>query len=140
MLIIEKLQDLFNQLDGNNLYLLKDIYSDDMLFEDPSHKIYGLADFIDYCSNLYSNVTSCKFVFNSTTIKDKTAFLEWNMLLAHPRLNKGNKIIVSGISKIIFEEKIIHHRDYFDLGEMLYEHLPCIGSITKLIKKKLGQK
>jgi len=29
--------------------------------------------------------------------------------------------------------KVISHRDYFDLGEMLYEHIPLLGGVIKSI-------
>lgn len=139
MSVIDRLQNVFNQLNANNLHLLKEIYADNASFEDPAHRIYGINNLTNYFSNLYSNIGSCKFIFNSTTVADKTAFLEWNMHLTHPKLNKGKVVIVSGISKIIFDEKIVYHRDYFDLGEMLYEQLPYLGAIIKQIKKRLGQ-
>jgi hypothetical protein len=34
--------------------------------------------------------------------------------------------------------KVRYHRDYFDLGAMLYEHLPLLGSLVKTIKRRLG--
>lgn len=139
MALIENLKNVFSQLNSSNLDLLKNIYSEDMIFEDPAHSIYGLKNFLHYCKELYSNLSNCTFNFETTATIESTAFLEWKMYLSHPKLNKGNTVIVSGISKIIFEEKIIYHRDYFDLGQMLYEQLPYIGFVIKKIKRKLGQ-
>ena len=58
--------------------------------------------------------------------------------ITHPRLNRGNEFSVAGVSIIKFNDKIYSHRDYFDLGAMLYEQLPLFGSMTKFIKRKLG--
>lgn len=60
------------------------------------------------------------------------------MLLQHPRLNGGSEFRVAGVSIIKFNDKIYSHRDYFDLGAMLYEQLPIIRTLTKFIKRKLG--
>lgn len=136
--MIDKLQNIFNELNTNNVESLKEVYSESIIFEDPAHQIIGLDNFMLYCHNLYKNVSKCKFEFTSISKLDGTAFLEWNMHLIHPRLNKGNEIIVPGVSKIIFADKITFHRDYFDLGAMLYEKLPCIGGIIRKIKSNLG--
>jgi hypothetical protein len=63
------------------------------------------------------------------------------MVMRHPRLRKGSPVTVEGLSRLEFdaEEKVKLHRDYFDLGEMLYENLPLIGMVVTSIKKRLGQ-
>jgi hypothetical protein len=30
------------------------------------------------------------------------------------------------------------HRDYFDLGAMLYEQLPLLGAVVRTLKGRLG--
>ncbi|HDY7901818.1 TPA: nuclear transport factor 2 family protein, partial [Vibrio vulnificus] len=53
---------------------------------------------------------------------------------------KGACVEVKGVSHLKFEAgKVIYHRDYFDLGEMLYENLPLLGGIIRAIKQRLGQ-
>ncbi|HGP4674712.1 TPA: nuclear transport factor 2 family protein, partial [Vibrio cholerae O1] len=37
------------------------------------------------------------------------------------------------------EGKVTYHRDYFDMGEMLYEQLPVLGQVIRAIKRRLGQ-
>ena len=61
------------------------------------------------------------------------------MLLQHPKLNSGKIFSVPGVSIIRYEDKIYSHRDYFDLGAMLYEQLPLLGGLIRMIKRKLGQ-
>jgi hypothetical protein len=45
---------------------------------------------------------------------------------------------LEGISHLRFGEKIDYHRDYFDLGQMVYEQIPLVGRIIKTIKKRLS--
>ena len=41
----------------------------------------------------------------------------------------------SGISRLtIAEGRVLHHRDYFDAGELLYENLPLLGSAIRLVR------
>ena len=47
---------------------------------------------------------------------------------------------VDGISTIRFggkEGKAVYHRDYYDMGEFVYERIPVVKNIIKLIKKKM---
>ncbi len=138
MNLIDNLKSVFNNLNASNTNLLEQIYSEDLIFEDPAHKIHGLKNFKIYCQNLYQRVNKCKFEFKNVEYFNGGAILEWNMLLQHPRLNGGNEFNVDGVSVVKFNDKIYSHRDYFDLGAMLYEQLPILGSLTKFIKRKLG--
>ena len=65
--------------------------------------------------------------------------VNWVMNLTHPKLNKGKSFGVPGATffKVNEEQKIIMHRDYFDAGIMLYENIPLLGSLVKLIKSRL---
>jgi hypothetical protein len=55
----------------------------------------------------------------------------------HPRLNSGKVVSVQGSSHLKgVEDKVIYHRDYLDLGAMLYEQLPLFGRIIRWFKKK----
>lgn len=133
------LQHVFGQLNANNIDLLDQVYADNIQFEDPAHKLDGLLNFKSYCRNLYQNVTICTFNFKNISYFEGGAILEWDMLLQHPKLNRGKKFTVPGISVIHYRDKIYSHRDYFDLGVMLYERLPLIGWLIRIIKCKLGQ-
>ncbi len=59
------------------------------------------------------------------------------MTYQHNKLNKGEVVTVSGSSHLQGkEDKVIFHRDYLDLGAMLYEQIPLFGKLTKWIKVK----
>jgi hypothetical protein len=62
------------------------------------------------------------------------------MLLNHSKLDAGETIRVDGSSFLKTRHgKIYYHRDYFDLGAMVYENLPILGRIIRSIRLRLGQ-
>jgi hypothetical protein len=61
------------------------------------------------------------------------------MTYSHPKLNKGQQIQVDGMSQLKFDDKIYAHRDYFDLGQMLYEQVPFLGGLIGLLKKRAAK-
>ncbi len=63
------------------------------------------------------------------------------MYLKAPSLNSGREITVDGVSLITFrgaEGKVISHRDYFDMGEFIYERVPILSSVIGFIKNKMS--
>jgi hypothetical protein len=129
--------NVYQTLSTDNLELLSIIYHQDITFIDPIHELKGFDNLYSYFKNLYENLSSCEFVINNIIEQDNQAAIYWTMSYQHPKLNKGNVVTVMGNSNIKgFEDKVIYHRDYLDLGSMLYEQLPVFGKLIKIIKKK----
>jgi len=130
---------VYQSLDKHNLGSLKEIYSDDIIFVDAMHEVSGLAALTHYFQHLYANLDYCNFNIEQVIEQHGQACVVWKMEYAHPRLNGGQRILVDGVSHLEFTDKIDRHRDYLDLGQMLYEHLPLVGSVIKAIKKRASQ-
>lgn len=129
--------NIYQTLATNNLDLLATIYHKDVTFIDPLHRVEGFDDLYQYFSGLYQNLSTCKFVINSVIFDGDEAAIYWTMTYQHNKLNKGELVTVSGSSHIQGkEDKVIYHRDYLDLGVMLYEQIPLFGKLTKWIKAK----
>ena len=129
---------IFNQLRATNTEILDDFYAINVLFEDPVGKISGLASMKAYYGNMYKEVEEIKFDFKNIAKNESVYFFTWDMWLKTPNLNKGKKFVVQGVSEIHFENNlVVYHRDYFDMGEMVYERIPIFGWITKKIKNRL---
>ncbi len=136
---IHAVGQVYQQLDKHTLSLLEGVYHQDVVFEDAAHTLEGWDALSGYFSSLYQNVNQCDFnILETQQVGDK-GFLVWEMNLKHPKLKGGNPVLVKGVSHLKFHEgRVIYHRDYFDLGEMLYENIPLLGSIIRSIKSKLG--
>ena len=137
---VAKVGSIYQQLNKYNLDLLDGIYHQDVVFEDAAHRIEGWPELKRYFSALYSNVDCCHFDIQSHQQQGDAGFITWIMNLQHPKLQRGRSIYVHGVSHLKFDQnKVIYHRDYFDLGEMLYENLPLLGSVIRTIKQRLGE-
>jgi hypothetical protein len=63
------------------------------------------------------------------------------MTLETSKLNGGKPFSVEGNSVIVFggpEGKAIYHRDYFDMGEFVYERIPVLGALVRYIKEQMA--
>ena len=79
----------------------------------------------------------CTFAFEEEVGQGDRAVLTWTMSLRHPRLNGGKLVTVPGSTHIRFHDKVFSHRDHFDAGAMLYEQLPLIGTVIRIIKDRV---
>ncbi|NGN96483.1 nuclear transport factor 2 family protein [Grimontia sp. S25] len=137
---LDRFITVYTSLRKDNLNSLDEIYSQDVVFEDPAHRIEGYHNLSRYFESMYTNVTDCRFDIHDHAVNGDVAFISWTMTLSHPKLEGGAERAVKGCTRLVLKEgRVVVHRDYFDLGEMLYEALPVLGSAVKMIKKRLGQ-
>jgi len=129
--------NVYHQLSTDNLQLLNGIYHAKVDFIDPIHEIHGFDALSHYFDGLYQNVSYCQFNVHHVVETELEAAIYWTMIYQHKQLNGGEKITVTGSSHLkAFEGKVIYHRDYIDLGEMLYENIPLLGRLIIWIKKR----
>ena len=140
MTALERFLHIYRHLNRDNLALLEEIYSTDVRFSDPAHSLEGLAVLQGYFAELYANVDSITFDFTDQHACQDQVFVQWQMRLRHPRLNGGAEILVPGISCLHFgsDGLVDEHRDYFDLGVLLYEQLPLVGPLVRSIKRRFA--
>lgn len=133
---VEKFKEYFTQMRFGDDTVLNEIYSDNVIFIDPIHRINGIENLKSYFKKLNDNLIDGSFLFIDESIRDNTAYLQWemNLYLKRPRKN----VKASGISVLSVEQKIIKHRDYFDAGELFYENIPFLGKIIHFLKKKIA--
>jgi hypothetical protein len=129
----------FAALDGSNLHRLEQLYSHDVRFSDPLHEIQGLPALHEYFTELYANVSELGFTFHGyDQVQDGVGYLRWTLHYRHPRLRHGQPIEVVGCSYLLWHEKVYQHRDYFDAGALLYDHLPLMGAAIGWLKGRLA--
>lgn len=129
---------VYSELDKDKLASLESLYHPDVVFEDPAHKVEGWPALEAYFRRLFTNVTHCVFTIEESMSDAHQGYVVWTMTFSHPKLSKGEPRSVKGCSHLIFaDNRVIKHRDYFDLGEMLYEAIPILGRVVKMIKAGL---
>jgi len=134
--IVEKFNAMYQTLDKDNMHLLRDVYSDDIVFVDALHEIKGIDALEKYFAGMYQNLLYCRFDIHDVQSGDASAYLSWKMDYAHPKLGGKENISVDGVTHLKFDEKITYHRDYADMGQMLYENIPLLGSAIRYVKKQ----
>ncbi|PSJ45789.1 nuclear transport factor 2 family protein [Zobellella endophytica] len=129
---------LYQGLSPAGLQALREVYAPDVHFCDPAHELRGVSALQAYFEGLFAHVSQCRFDIAQAMEQDGEAFIRWQMHLVHPRLNGGAGITVPGVSHLRFDGQVYYHRDYFDLGNLLYEQLPVLGGVIRALKRRLS--
>ena len=137
---LRRFAQAFATLDKHNLHLLDSLYSQDIAFADPLHQVHGLPELRRYFSELYSHISQLRFDYQGfDEVAEGEGYLRWKMSFCHPRLNSGKVVRVEGCSHLMWRDnKVYRHRDYFDAGAMLYEHLPVFGRVISWLKRRIA--
>ena len=136
--LLSDFKQLYQKLDETSIAKLDQVYAAGIKFKDPVHDIEGLVALQDYLSAQSEGLTECRFEYLDELLDDNSAYIKWVMRFRHSKL--GNRLIsVRGVSHIHFSDKIDFHEDIYDMGAMLYEQVPLLGSITRWLKARLAR-
>ena len=141
--ILARSVEFFHKLDKSHMDLVEQFYDKNVVFQDPVHQLKGSTEIRRYYEGLYKNVDEIRFEY-SKQLEDKdkdTVVLVWRMYLKTQKINSGKELTVDGTSVITFgglEGKAISHRDYFDMGEFVYEQVPILKSLIRYIKGRMA--
>ena len=141
--LLQDLMGAYGEFNQSSVQRLLGLYRDDVLFIDPVTQIKGKEALREYFLEMAAGLNQCHFDFESVISQSHLpdnfdTSLFWTMRFSHPKLASGELISVKGCSHLRHtSQQIIFHRDYYDLGEMLYEQVPVVGSLVRYIKNRL---
>jgi len=115
------------------------LYTQDIEFRDPLHTTLGILALKSYMKNLYANSRDIRFEYTDELYGENWATISWLMHFRHPSLAGGKLISVRGITQIRFTDRIFYHEDFYDLGAMIYQHVPILGRIIRFINQRIGR-
>ncbi len=135
---IEGFKGLYASFDSTMVKRLPDFYGKLVNFKDPVHELKGLDELRNYFSSFLSPGMQCRFVYTNQLVGAGQAFLQWQMHYRHPRLEDGRELILNGASVVKFTSHVFYHEDFYDMGAMIYQHIPVLGWAVKKINARIG--
>lgn len=137
---LTKLQQFFVSLSPQSVLQLHDVYCADAYFKDPFNEVHDLAAIERIFSHMFVQVEAPRFVIHETLLQGESAFLVWDFRFRMRRWNTAEQV-VRGSSHIKFaaDGKVAYHRDYWDVAEELYEKLPVLGGLMRVLKSAARQ-
>ena len=135
----EKIEYIINALRADNLQILDAFYDPNLHFVDPIGELRGLDKMKAYYAKMYKNVQEIKFDFHEIKGEGNDFFGTWTMSLTASKLNGGKPVQASGVSHIRFDAQnnlVVYHRDYLDMYEFIYQHIPFVGYVTRKVNEQ----
>ncbi|TQV80071.1 nuclear transport factor 2 family protein [Exilibacterium tricleocarpae] len=136
--VVERFKRYYEIYDPDTLDDLDAVYSDDIEFRDPIHTLSGRIEVKAYLRDMARNLNSCRFFYLDEQVMPGVAFIKWNMHFSHPKLAGGKEVMVRGITEVRFNERIYYHEDFYDMGAMVYEHVPLLGRLVQWLRRRLA--
>lgn len=138
MFNVEQFKQLYQTFNTETIAQLRTLYNSAIIFKDPIHQLKGIDALTDYFANFCNPDTHYQFEFINQIISHNQAFFQWQMHYSHPQLKNGKPLSLNGSTLIKFNSHIIYHEDFYDMGAMIYQHLPVLGWAVKKINARIA--
>ena len=114
-----------------------DIFDSKICFEDPFQKVIGIEKVYKVFEHMFQSLYAPRFIVNEIVCVKQIAYLRWTFTYQRSYKHPIEKF--TGVSRVQFLEdgKVLSHVDYWDAAENIYEKIPLLGFIMRLIKKRI---
>lgn len=122
----------YEQLQPLDLDRLGQLYTEDCRFKDPFNEVQGVAAVRHIFAHMFETIESPRFVVREAFSEGDQAFLSWDF--------HAGRFVICGATHLRFapDGRVQDHRDYWDAAEELYEKLPVLGALMRLLRRKLA--
>ena len=134
---INRVRQFFEGLSRESIARIDSVYAEDAYFKDPFNEVRGLPAVRGIFEHMFEQVGSPHFAIRDFAVTGEQAFLTWDFTFRFKR-SPDTEQVIHGASHLRFspEGKVSFHRDYWDAAEELYEKLPVLGGLMRLIKRR----
>lgn len=117
---------------------LGELYTEDAFFKDPFNEVRGVPQIARIFGHMFEQVDAPRFVVHERIAQGDAAFLTWDFVFGFRRPLPAGEQTVRGCSHLRFEAdgRVSFHRDYWDAAEELYEKIPVLGALMRVLRRR----
>jgi len=129
---MDALLDWFQNFNAGSLQKLQDFYTEDCYFRDPFNEAHNREQLHALFTDMLK-LQDLRFVILERIQQGQKAFITWDF---HFKI-MGKAQCIHGGSLMTFADdgRVKSHVDYWDAATNVYEKLPGLGSVIRLVKK-----
>jgi hypothetical protein len=118
---------------------LADLVAPDVHFKDPFNDVRGAARMIACLRMMYDHGTP-RFEILDRSLGATAGYLLWRYI--NDPGNGRPPTAIDGMSEVRFraDGRVAEHLDHWDSGEQLYERVPVLGTLIRLVKRRFQLK
>jgi len=137
--LLQDFKAFYHEPSPASLEKLDRLYTQDIEFRDPVHTIHGILAFKSYLKNVYAGPRDIRFTYLDEHVGEHWASINWVATYRHAALQGGRTLELRGTTQIRFTDRIYHQEDFFDVGAMVYQHLPLLGPVVRYINRRISR-
>jgi len=132
--------EFYERLAPQDVARLHEIYAEDAYFCDPFNEVRGHAAIARIFDDMFRRLDDCRFVILEAVVDERGALLVWDFTFRIRRWRPGVTRRIHGASHLRFDAagRVAYHRDYWDAAGELWEKLPLIGPVLRLLRRRLA--
>jgi hypothetical protein len=133
---LERVVRFYETLTRDAVADLGSIYARDAWFKDPFNEVRSLDEIARIFTHMYEQVHDPRFAVGTRMAQGDDAFLTWEFRFRMKRFSHEEQCI-RGATHLRFGDDglVNYHRDYWDAAEELYEKLPVLGGLMRMLKR-----
>lgn len=133
---LERYARFWEELSAERLPALAGLLAPNVRFKDPFNDVRGIDATIAVMRTMFDHGTPRFEVADRAQGEAGTGYLRWRCVIARAG---GGSIVLEGVSEIRFDAGglVAEHVDHWDAAEQVYEHVPVLGALIRLVKRRL---
>jgi steroid Delta-isomerase len=135
---VDALVHFFETLTPQCVAGLPRFYAADCRFRDPFNNVHGLDALEAVFRHMFDQLDVPRFIVRERVVEMPRVLLTWDFEFRFRRWQPRVTQRIHGASLLTFDAAglVAVHRDYWDAAEELYEKLPGVGALLRLLKRQ----
>lgn len=136
---VMRVKRYFETLTPESVAHIGEVYADDAWFKDPFNEVRGRVEIARIFARMFEQLDAPRFVVRDAVASGAQAFLTWDFMFRLRHRRRAEQTI-RGATHLRFapDGRVVYHRDYWDAAEELYEKLPALGALLRLLKRRVA--
>ena len=112
----------------------------DIHFVDPFNDVRGIDKLMAVFDHMFATTREPTFITEPPIVSGDTAFIKWRFTCTINSRFYAKPMTIDGVTEVRFDEAglITAHIDYWDAAKQLYEKLPLLGGLLRIIRQRLA--
>jgi steroid delta-isomerase len=108
-------------------------------FHDPFYDVHGIPAVKDVFRRMFKEVEQPVFYVTDCACTGRVCFLRWHFTCRPRVFSKGHPWVVDGVTELVYDElgRVVEHADYWDAGHYVYERIPGVNVLIRLVKRRI---
>ncbi|MEY3629436.1 MAG: hypothetical protein RLY91_1202 [Pseudomonadota bacterium] len=126
----------FEQLSPESLTKIESIYAKHARFVDPFNDLQGIESVRKVYAHMFESLDKPRFLVTRIASTGPLGFMTWTFSFSC----RGRAQSIEGCTQFELDAEglITLHLDYWDAAKQVYEQIPVLGSVLRMLRRKLS--